>query len=94
MASSSSHDTPDTIHIISGVSAFTGEAFCAVRWNNENGQLSPDEVREMALHWLGAAEAAEQDAVVFKMLTTDMELDIETAGRFLVRMRDLRGNSD
>lgn len=33
------------------------------------GQLDPDELRAMALSFLSAAEAADQDALVFRVLT-------------------------
>ena len=54
------------------------------------GQLNPDEVRAMALQWLEAAEAAEQDRIVMTMLTRDIGIDPPTAARFVSAMRDER----
>jgi hypothetical protein len=80
----------DGIYIHSGVSAFDGKPFCAVRWGNLSGQLSPDEVRMMALHWMEAAAAAEQDALVMAELQEGVGLDLQTAGAVLVALRKRR----
>jgi len=55
------------------------------------GQLSPDEVRKMALQFLETAEAADQDRIVMTMLTRDVGLAPETAASFITKMRDERG---
>jgi len=57
------------VSVLSGVSLFTGDGFCAVTAHladgpSFTGQLSPAEVRAMALQWLEAADAAESDAAV------------------------------
>lgn len=54
------------------------------------GQLSPVEVRAMALQFLEAAEAADQDAIVFTMLTRDVGLPPEEAAGFVMLMRKER----
>ncbi len=54
------------------------------------GQLSPDEVRAMALQWLEAAEAAEQDAMVVAEMTEGLGIDLQTAGAFVVSLRERR----
>lgn len=68
------------------------EGFCTISINGGDllGQLSPDEVRGLALQWLAAAEAAEQDSIVASMLTKDIGLDLNTALGFIVKMRDRR----
>ena len=81
----------------SGVSMFTGEPFVEVTvmldgHTHAIGQLSPDETRQHGLAYLAAAEAAEQDALVFKVLTEGVGLDKEHAGAFVLRMREERGS--
>lgn len=61
------------VSVEAGVSAFTGEPFMILRATRTDGaelygQLSPDEVRAMALQWLAEASAAELDASLFGML--------------------------
>lgn len=83
------------VFITSGVSAFTGQPFCLVeavgtdgaRWT---GQLSPAEVRAMALHWLEAAEAAEHDAIVRTELVEGLGLEDKVAAAFIAALRDRR----
>lgn len=80
----------DGIHITSGVSLFSGEPFCAIRWGTLAGQLTPAQVRTMALHWLEVAEAAESDALVMRELQEGAGLDLQTAGAFLLKLRERR----
>ncbi len=62
------------IEVTSGVSIFTGEAFCSIVVRGARGEVlgtgqdAPAGVRTMALGWLEAAEAAESDAAVFAEL--------------------------
>jgi hypothetical protein len=83
------------IDVTSGVSAFTGKGFCVVEAVTESedrivGQLSPDEVRAMALHWLTAAEAAEHDAMVHAELIEGAGLAADVADGFLLALRTRR----
>lgn len=58
------------IEVGSGVSLFTHEPFCTIIVDGRQaGQMSPAEVRAMALAWLEAAEAAESDALVYAVMT-------------------------
>ncbi len=50
------------IEMESGVSLFTGKPFCAVRWGEMSGQLTPEEMRQHGLACIATAEAAERDA--------------------------------
>ena len=82
------------IEVQSGVNE-RGVGFCTVVATSSKGdillgQLEPDRVRQMALHWLGAAEAAEQDAVVFRLLRDDFDLDLSAIGAFITKMREER----
>lgn len=81
-----------SIEIESGVSAFTGKGFCQVRIDGKPvGQLDPEQVRTMALHWLSAADAAESDAAVFAELKI-IGIDEQHAGRFIAALRHRREN--
>lgn len=81
------------IEILSGVSAFTGNPFCQVLVDGKTvGQLSPTEVRTMALHWLEAAEAAEMDSMVMAEMTdpTGLNLGKRVAAEFVAALRKRR----
>lgn len=54
------------------------------------GQMLPEQVRAMALDWLTAAEAAEQDALAFGVLTAEVGLDPEDAARTIGLFRQAR----
>jgi len=54
------------------------------------GQADPDEVRTMALRWLEAAEAADQDRIVMTMLTRDLDIPPQHAAGFIRAMREER----
>ncbi|HSS11550.1 MAG TPA: hypothetical protein VLL25_16815 [Acidimicrobiales bacterium] len=73
-----------------GPTAFRG--FVTVRALGEDGsvmagQLRPGEVRAMALQFLEAAEAAEQDAIVFTILTRDQGADPDEVAGLVQAMR-------
>ena len=79
-----------SIDVRSGVNE-AGEGFCTVIAHGQNGrmmlgQLDPETVRTMALDWLGAAEAAETDAIVFRLLR-EVGLPDEVVGNFVAKMR-------
>lgn len=79
-----------SIHVESGVSAFTGEPFLTVRTEGARmGQMSPAEIRTMALHWLEAAEAAESDAAVFAELR-GVGMDVNACAGFIQALRARR----
>lgn len=84
-----------SIAIESGVSLFTGEGFCHVHAVGTEGtvvaggQMTPAEVRSMALHWLRAAEAAEHDAAVVAELR-ETGLGDQNVAPFLTALRARR----
>jgi hypothetical protein len=83
-----------SVEVRSGVSE-RGDPFCTVVAETSTrqlllGQLPPDTVRQMALDFLGAAEAAETDAIVFRLLRR-VGLEDAAIGRFVADMRDERG---
>lgn len=79
-----------SIEIESGVSPFTGKGFCQIRVDGKPvGQLDPEQVRTMALHWLAAADAAESDAAVFAEMKT-LGLEDKTIGGFISALRERR----
>ena len=72
-----------------------GQGFCTVVATSQErdlliGQLPPDTVRKMALDWLGAAEAAETDGIVYRLLSSKFGLPLEAVGAFISQMRDER----
>jgi hypothetical protein len=82
-----------SIDVRSGVNE-RGEPFLTVVARAEGGsmimgQLDPEEVRQMALAWLGAAEAAEQDAAVLRCVRK-LELPDELAAAVIVELRNSR----
>lgn len=84
-------DESTDVEITSGVSAFTGEPFCQVIINGvARGQMTPTEVRQMALGWLEAAEAAESDAMVMAEMMETVGVDQQTAGAFVAALRKRR----
>lgn len=79
------------IAVTSGVSLFTKKPFVTIFVDGKaRGQLTPDEVRGMALQWLEVAAAAEADALVLAELMDGAGADAEVAGHFLVALRDRR----
>lgn len=97
--------TPPTIAMLaiigvtSGVSE-AGEPFIAVRATAEDdrfvllGQLTPDELRQQAMYFLAAAEAAETDALVYKVLG-GMGMEPSGRARFIALLREARpGNNE
>jgi glycine cleavage system aminomethyltransferase T len=56
-----------------------------------SGQLSPDEVRQMALNFLSVAEAADQDALVFRVMVNRVKVPVETVAQVVMDMRKERG---
>ena len=71
-----------------------GEPFCTIVATSDRGgiwlgQLTPTEVRGLALQWLEVAEAAEQDAAVLRCVRK-LELPDELAGRIVIELRNSR----
>ncbi|TMQ10153.1 MAG: hypothetical protein E6J90_36750 [Deltaproteobacteria bacterium] len=85
-------DQPLSLFITGGCT-FEGKPFCHVRMGDREGSLTPAEVRALALGWLAAAEASEQDAMVVAELTdpTGVALPIDLAGAVVAGIRTRRG---
>src|SRR5215831_12481048 len=58
------------------------------------GQLDPQEVRKMALNFLGAAESAVQDAIVMNMMVRDVGAEPSLGASLVTKMRDERARID
>lgn len=71
-----------------GVSATTGRGFCQFDWDGRTAQFTPADARQLALHLLEAAAAAEQDAAVWRMATGMLGLAKEQAGVLVQAVRD------
>ena len=82
----------DTLWMESGVNP-AGKPFVHIRWNEQAGQLSPEEARQHGLRMLECAEAAESDSAVIGFLTASdgLALPVEKAAPFLGIMREYRG---
>lgn len=82
----------ESVEVRSGVNE-EGEGFChlivQIDGRLHMGQLPPALMRSMAMDWLQAAEAAEQDAAVFRCIRK-LQLPDEMAGAVIAEMRDSR----
>lgn len=83
------------IFMTSGVND-KGEGFVTIAAHGSNGtiltgQLSPDEVRKHAVDYLEAAEAADQDAAVLRIIRK-LGLPEELAGAIITELRESREN--
>lgn len=77
----------------------TFRGFVTIRAHAANGdillgQLDPGTIRTMALQFLEVAEAADQDRIVFTMLTRDIGIDAAGAAIFVEKMREERAVPD
>ena len=82
-----------SIDVTSGVND-KGEPFLTVAASSNDGailigQLSPAEVRGMAMAWLESAEAAEQDAAVLRVIRK-LGLQDQLAGMVVTELRNSR----
>lgn len=73
------------------------EPFCHVIVNGKvHGQMTPNEVRGMAMQWLEAAEAAEHDSALVRFLMTPTPskpaLTLDAAAMLLGELRQHRGD--
>lgn len=86
------------IEVESGVTE-SAAPFCRVRCVADNGetillgQLPPEVLRTQAMQFLAVAEAAEQEAAVFRLMR-DLELPEELAAQIVRNIRDNRSGGD
>ena len=83
----------ESIFITGGVNE-SGVAFLTVAAHSASGdiligQVSPAEGRQLALHWLEAAEAADQDAAAWRTIKR-LGLPIELAASIVTELRNTR----
>ena len=88
----------DNVHISSGMTS-EGKPFCTITVEGNKriiavGQLPPRAVRAMALQWLCAAEAAEQDAAVYAVLSKTVGMSLEAVAPIVMGMREERSRTD
>lgn len=55
------------------------------------GQLSIEECRQLGLHFLEVAEAAEQDAMIFRVLVNKVGMPVQNVAPLVESLRDERG---
>lgn len=82
-----------SIEVVSGVND-AGDGFVTVTAIDKNrgmmlGQLPPETMRELGMHFLQVAEAAETDAIVYRLLER-IGLEKEIIGAFVNDMRNAR----
>ena len=82
-----------SVTVTSGVND-RGEPFLTVTATTEGGrfivgQVDPATARQQAMAFLGAAEAAEQDAAVLRVIRK-LELPDELAGAVVIELRNSR----
>jgi ABC-type uncharacterized transport system YnjBCD permease subunit len=82
-----------SINVSSGVNE-RGEGFCSVSAIDSDGrimlgQVDPETIRVQAMQWLEAAEAAEHDAAVLRVIRK-LELPDELAAAVIVELRNGR----
>lgn len=80
----------DGIHLVSLVSASTGEPKIEIRWGDMLAHLTPAEARQHALAVLETAEAAESDAFISSFMQKTVGLNPSEAGMMLVEFRNWR----
>lgn len=81
-------DPVEALEFHSGVSAFDGSPFVMVQWGKQTGQLTPDEADAHAVAVIQAAQAARHDAAIMAELQESVGLDRNTAGHFLLALRE------
>ena len=88
----------DRIEVISGTAedpdgSFRGFVTIRARASDGSfmaGQLDPDELRSLALNFLEVAEAADQDAMVFRVMTRNVGVPPSVAAHLVRDMRTAR----
>lgn len=79
----------DFIAMHSGVN-YKREGFVHLAWGGLRAQFTPAQVRAHALRLLEAAEAAESDAAVLKLLEERVGVDRHRALAFIAELRSFR----
>lgn len=69
-----------------------GMPFCHLRWGEESGQMTPDEVRGLAMGLFACAEAAESDAIAFLWAKEAEFTELEIV-KMLLHFRRFRGEA-
>lgn len=83
-------DFDNKIWVSSIVSNRTKEGMVNIQWGGKAAQMSTKEARELGLHLLEAAEAAESDAGIFHVITTKVGLPEDGAFKLLIDLRAYR----
>jgi hypothetical protein len=67
----------------------SGRPTCLLTWGDRRGHLTPGEVRALALSWLEAADAAENDATVLQVLE-DLRVSAEIRQLLMAGLQERR----
>jgi hypothetical protein len=84
--------TGGALEVLGIVSVRTGKPVVTLGWGESAGQLSPEQARAHALLVLEAAQNAVTDAAILAWARTELDLDLETAGRLLDGLRTFRAD--
>jgi hypothetical protein len=79
-----------TLTAASGVSLGDGTGFVRLDWGDQVGQLAPKHARELGLHIIESADAAEHDAALVAVGRDVIELDEQGIGLLLQSVRVVR----
>jgi hypothetical protein len=79
-----------TITLLPAGSTKRRAALVLLKRGKLDGEISPDEARQMALRWLEVAEATESDQLVTEALRATVTADDAAAERLFAYLRELR----
>lgn len=82
--------SPFSFGFASGISSRTGEPFVHIQWGDRAATVPPFVARQLGAQAFDVANAAETDASVFHMVTTEMGLDEQHAAAFVSQLREHR----
>ena len=83
--------TPGTVELMPAGASRQKQALVLLKRNRQNGALTPDEARDMALNWLTVAEATESDQLLGEALRA-VGVPDDTTGRVFGYLRQLRSS--
>lgn len=88
-------DDPHYLMTHSGVAADGYRPFVHVAHGTAlRGQMSPAETRQYALRLLAAADAAESDALIVRLLTQGIGIPLGVVAQLLLDLRGMRHRDD
>jgi hypothetical protein len=77
--------------VSNGYGQNSGKGFVAIQVPEQQMQIDPDTARNLALNLLGAAEAADQEAMLIQFLIGQVGMSLADVGPLLAALRHARG---